>query len=173
MNRLYRLNSKTYKLITEIILIFLLGLTILSCSTPGVENVAAKNCNSLFLVGHVFAGEERIITVNDEEVYRYRFDNSQKVYTIRDKICAEFQNCMKVNLVSYHSSKKYIDTTFIFTPDAEEEYYEIAVSLPHPLKLDGYIKNGKIVKEWGYLPINLSQRMIGLYPASHSTTLYR
>ncbi len=158
----------------KIIILLLTGFIYQSCSKLNSAKDTIENaCGKLILTGHAFSGEKRILFVNDKKVYDRSFNQNQRSFTTRDKICAEFLGKTKIRLISTFHNKRYIDTTFIFNANKKEDYYQIAISLPHPLNLDEYIKNGKIIKSWGYIPIDSSKRFIGLYPASHDTIDYR
>ncbi len=121
-------------------------------------------CKTLTLSGSFFPDEELVISFNDSVILKQKLDSTFSGYRYGKNFCIELTDTFKLKLQTFYKSELVLDTTF--TGYGAEEYYTLSTSLPHPLSNKGYIENGKIIKNWGYLPIDSSRRYMQLTPRS-------
>jgi hypothetical protein len=149
--------------------ICLLILICFSCSSEvqtenEMLNSKAAECQTLTLSGSFFPDEVLVISYNDSVILKQKLDSTVSGYRYGKDFCLHLTDTFKLKLQTFYKSKLVLDTTF--TGYGAEEYYSVSTSLPHPLSNEGYIENGKIIKEWGYLPIDSSRRYMQLTPRS-------
>lgn len=149
--------------------ISLLILICFSCSSEvqtenEMHNEKAAECKTLTLSGSFFPDEELVISYNDSVILKQKLDSTVSGYRYGKDFCLDLTDTFKLKLQTFYKSKLVLDTTFIGY--GIEGYYSLSTSLPHPLSNEGYIENGKIVREWGYLPIDSSRRYMQLTPRS-------
>lgn len=148
--------------------LFVIALLILFCGceqqVDTYKNKATEECNNLKLsVGRLFPNEIIYLYYNNDLILKYKVDSLEGFRFKRD-FCIDYKKEGILKIVSEHYNTIYIDTAI--NVKKQDFGYLLMVSVPHPINWQQYYENDSPVptKDWGYLPINKSLRLISLRP---------
>ena len=145
--------------------IFLFIICIYGCDESEIYKYkATSKCKNLELnIARLYPDEEIFFFLNNELIYKNKIADSIKGFLIEKDFCIEYSTKTIIRVLTKKNGTKFIDTTFSLTK--QDFGYFINISMPHPINWkDFYSNSGVPIKEWGYLSIDSSIRIVSIFP---------